>query len=242
MKLTFWGTSHGLPEKGRYCTCTMLEVGDNIYFIDAGAPLADIMVNHDIPYEKVQALFITHAHLDHSAGLPVFIGMQKWFQRDSDTGYYLPDEFLYHGLLPFFTDRPEESNTKIQPHVYQEGVFYDDGVIRVEAIPTLHMSNINRLTYAFKITAEGKALLFTGDLSDMFQDFPKVAAEEEFDAIVCELTHFTIESAIPKLNAAKSRKMIFNHVRDDKVALMNASKDQLHFDYTIVNDRDAIEI
>jgi len=116
------------------------------------------------------------------------------------------------------------------------------GVIRVEAIPTLHMSNINRLTYAFKITAEGKALLFTGDLSDMFQDFPKVAAEEEFDAIVCELTHFTIESAIPKLNAAKSRKMIFNHVRDDKVALMNASKDQLHFDYTIVNDRDAIEI
>ncbi len=242
MKLTFWGTSHGLPEKGRYCSCTMLEVGDNIYFVDAGAPLADIMVNHDIPYEKVKAIFITHAHLDHSAGLPVFISMQKWFKRNCDTGYYLPDDFLYNGLYPFFADRPEESNTKIHPHVYKEGVFYDDGVIRVEAIPTLHMSNINRLTYAFKITAGDQSLIFTGDLSDEFQDFPKVALEEEFDAIVCELTHFTIKSAIPKLNAAKAKKMIFNHVRDDKIALMAESKDKLKFDYIIVNDEDVIEV
>ncbi|MBR5152792.1 MAG: MBL fold metallo-hydrolase [Clostridia bacterium] len=242
MKLTFWGTSHGLPEKGRYCTCTMLEVGDNIYFIDAGAPLADIMVNHDIPYERVKAIFITHAHLDHSSGLPVFIGMQKWFKRDCDTGYYLPDEFLYNGLHPFFTDRPEESNTKIHPHVYQKGVFYDDGVIQVEAIPTQHMSNINRLTYAFKVTAGDKSLIFTGDLSDEFQDFPEVASKENFDAVVCELTHFSIESAIPKLNAAKTKKMIFNHVRDDKIALLKESNDKLNFSYTITNDGDIIEV
>ncbi len=242
MKLTFWGTSHGLPEKGRYCSCTMLEVGDNLYFIDAGAPLADIMVNHDLCYEKVKSIFITHAHLDHSSGLPVFISMQKWFHKTCDTGYYLPDEVLYNGLLPFFTERPEESNTKMQPHIYKEGLFYDDGVIQVEAIPTKHMSNINRLTYAFKITAGDKKILFTGDLSDKFEDFPKVAAEEEFDAIVCELTHFSIESAIPVLNGAKGKKMIFNHVRDDKVALMNESRNQLNFDYTIVNDCDVIEL
>ena len=39
MKITFLGTSHGVPAADRYCSCTMLEVNGAHYFIDAGAPL-----------------------------------------------------------------------------------------------------------------------------------------------------------------------------------------------------------
>ncbi len=242
MKLIFWGTSHGLPEKGRYCSCTMLEVDGNIYFIDAGAPLSDIMVNNDILYEKVKSIFITHAHLDHSAGLPMFMSMEKWFFPNSSTQIYLPDENIYNGLAPILEDAVETTNNKVQLHIYKGGTFYDDGVIKVEAIPTLHMSCINRLTYAFKISTEKNSILFTGDLSDDFRDFPNIAAEEDLDAIVCELTHYDVESAIPKMNLIKAKKMIFNHVRDDKIKIMRNNKEKLNFEYHFANDGDIIII
>ena len=37
MKITFLGTSHGYPEKGRVVSCTMVETGGKIYIIDAGS-------------------------------------------------------------------------------------------------------------------------------------------------------------------------------------------------------------
>ena len=242
MKITFWGTSHGLPEKGRHCSCTMIEINDNIYFIDAGAPLADIMVNNDIPYEKVRAVFITHSHLDHCDGLPQFITMEKWFFKDCGTQFYLPDNVLYNGLKPIVSDRPEMSNNKIKLHIFDEGEFYDDGIIKVEAIKTEHLKNVNLPSFAFNITAGEKSLLFTGDLSDDFQDFPNIAEIKDFDLAVCELTHFSIEKAIPRLNKSKIKKIVFNHVRDDKIELLNRSRDSMIHDYCIASDGYFIKI
>ena len=36
MKITFLDTCHGVPAADRYCSCTMLEAGGSLYFIDAG--------------------------------------------------------------------------------------------------------------------------------------------------------------------------------------------------------------
>ena len=41
MKITFLGTSHGVPEANRKCSCIMIEVGENIYFVDMGMPVVD---------------------------------------------------------------------------------------------------------------------------------------------------------------------------------------------------------
>ena len=39
MKITFLGTSHGVPAADRYCYCVMIESGKSVYFIDGGAPM-----------------------------------------------------------------------------------------------------------------------------------------------------------------------------------------------------------
>ena len=41
MKITFLGSSHGVPEAHRKCSCIMIEVGENIYFVDMGTPTID---------------------------------------------------------------------------------------------------------------------------------------------------------------------------------------------------------
>ena len=38
MKLTFLGTSHGVPEKHRKCTSVLLTVQGKHYIFDAGVP------------------------------------------------------------------------------------------------------------------------------------------------------------------------------------------------------------
>ena len=62
MRITFLGTSHGIPEKDRFCSCTMIEVGENLYFIDAGAPIVDLIIRSGRKVEAAKALFTTHCH------------------------------------------------------------------------------------------------------------------------------------------------------------------------------------
>ena len=45
MKITFLGTSHGIPEADRVLSSAMIEVGDNIYLVDAGAPITEKMIS-----------------------------------------------------------------------------------------------------------------------------------------------------------------------------------------------------
>ena len=60
MKITFLGTSHGVPSPTRYCSATLLEVEDRAYLIDAGAPVADLLIRRGVPFEKLRAVFTTH--------------------------------------------------------------------------------------------------------------------------------------------------------------------------------------
>ena len=62
MKITFLGTSHGVPAADRYCSSTMIDVNGCLYFIDAGAPLIDLLLRRGADLNQVKAVFTTHLH------------------------------------------------------------------------------------------------------------------------------------------------------------------------------------
>ena len=62
---------------------------------------------------------------------------------------------------------------------------------------------------------ENKKILHTGDLSCDFSDFPKVASQEEFDVCLCEATHYKPDTALPLLEKAKFKKLVFIHIADE---------------------------
>lgn len=238
MKAYFLGTCHGVQEKGRYLSCTVLEVNDKLYMIDAGAPFVYLLKNMDIiPKERLEAAFITHMHDDHAMNIYHCVFNVK-------NELYVPEESdveKMEKLVWFFHCEWAYENIKhCEIKSVNDGLFFDDGNIKVTAIPTKHLSRGK--SYAYMIEGEGKRILFSGDLNDSFEDYPKEAAECDFDAIICELTHFSVEAAIPKFNESKTKKIIFNHVRDDKVALLEENKDKMKHDYYVTNDGDIIEI
>ena len=68
MKIQFIGATHEVTG-----SCTLLEVGGKCYMVDCGMEQgADIFENVPIPVNPgiIEAVFLTHAHIDHSGMLP----------------------------------------------------------------------------------------------------------------------------------------------------------------------------
>ena len=47
MRLTFLGSSHGLPEANRKCSCILVEIGENRYLMDMGTDITTTAVLGD---------------------------------------------------------------------------------------------------------------------------------------------------------------------------------------------------
>ena len=69
MKIKFYGSSHGLPERDRFCTSVLIEAGGNHYMVDTGAPIADMLIRDGLRPDVLRAIFLTHLHGDHTCGM-----------------------------------------------------------------------------------------------------------------------------------------------------------------------------
>ena len=68
MKIQFIGAAHEVTG-----SCTLLEVGGRYYLVDCGMEQGvDVFQNVSLPVPAgaIEAVFLTHAHIDHSGMLP----------------------------------------------------------------------------------------------------------------------------------------------------------------------------
>jgi len=206
MRITFLGTSHGVPEPNRACSCTMIEVQGRYYFIDMGMMAQQALVNRGIPMDQVKAMFFTHMHGDHLNGLPGFLDLLTWYYKTPDPVICLPQlecvDTIRAWLKHLSVDMKELEFRKIAP-----GVIYDDGVLKVTAIGTQHCD----LSYAFFLEAEGKNVLFTGDLKHPTVDFPQIGTQKSMDLVVAESAHFPVEAYEAVLKGCDIGRLCINH-------------------------------
>lgn len=214
MRIIFNGTSHGVPEHHRRCASYILAVGGSYYLIDMGTQTIEELRRRGVPIEAVRLAICTHPHGDHTNGIVSFTDLVNWYFRKADPAVLLPDERLLAPLKTWLTvnnnGNPPREDLRIG--VYGAGVAYEDEKLRLTAIPTQHCVN----SFAFLIEAEGKRLLFTGDLKHPTADFPTVAFETELDLIVCELAHFSPDDCVPIFDKTKAKRIIHSHINDSR--------------------------
>ena len=65
MRITFFGTSHGVPEAHRRCSSALITLGSGEnarrYIIDMGLNAIDEMRTRNLPVDSVKAVFIPYA-------------------------------------------------------------------------------------------------------------------------------------------------------------------------------------
>lgn len=208
MKITFIGTSHGVPEPERRCSCTMLEIAGRYYFIDMGTGAVEDLVHRGIKLEDVRGIFITHCHGDHTNGLISFVDLISWFYKNSKPTILMPEQEAIDAMRAWIGANGTKMREDLDIGVVNEGVTYDDGVLKVTAIRTKHC----RTSYAYLLEAEGKRIIFTGDLQNPKVDFPSAAFEDENNLIVVESAHFSPFITEEVLKNAKTKRVIHNHI------------------------------
>ena len=69
-KVTLLGTSSPTPRTERFGPSTLVEAGDQKLLFDAGRGVPIRLGQIKVPLGKIDALFITHYHSDHTSGIP----------------------------------------------------------------------------------------------------------------------------------------------------------------------------
>ena len=243
MRIVFFGSSHGVPEPNRKCSSAMIEVdGEHRYIIDMGTQAIEQLVDRNIPVESVKAIFITHMHGDHTNGLLSFLDLCGWAFKKADPMIYLPGDV--EKTKKAIGDWLACTGSKLKPYEFRqvnEGEIFDDGVIRVTAYRTEHTD----ASFAFLVEAEGKRVLFGGDLryGNHAADFPMETLEKPLDLAICECAHLKATEFVPLFKGnGNLKKLCINHYAARFWGSMIEAREELSKEMEVIFAADGLEI
>ena len=245
MKITFLGTGHGVPSAIRACSSTLLEIGDAHYLIDGGAPVAERLTALGVRFDSVRALFNTHFHSDHILGALQFFALCNWYYKTSDLRIFLPEEAGMNAIKGLInTTGTPVDESRLHFETFGADFTYRDENLSLGVIPTRHMAEKNRPSYAFRIEAEGKRVMFTGDLTKDLSDLPEVLTKEDFDLLVIENAHCPTELLLEKLNTVRASRVAVNHVNKEavKFPMLEAAVGHTPYELIVVKDWDELTV
>lgn len=244
MKITFVGTSHGVPAANRHCSAAMLELGDATYFVDAGAPVASELLRLGRTMQSLRAVFTTHAHGDHTVGVVQLSDLVNWYYTDCAVDFFVTEQAHIDAIKAMIITggTPTIDESRVRFRIPTEGRVYEDEYILVDYIRTKHMP----ISYSILVTevATGKRILFGGDFSGELrgQDIPTVI-REPIEAFVCEMAHFGLGHLRPYLTDCRAGRVYFTHVFPlDKYNDIAGIVGQYPFEVVTPNDGDAYEL
>lgn len=171
--LILLGTGYPRPDANHAASATAIVAGNRWYLVDAGRGATLRIAATDLKYEQLVAVFLTHLHSDHTAGLPDLFDTSWQFGRKSaPLQLYGPrgTERLAHAMTEFFADdidirRKQQdlpaSGATIATQIVREGVVLDDGVCRVTAFAEDHRPVVPAFGYRFD--CGGKSIVVSGD-------------------------------------------------------------------------------
>lgn len=250
MKLTFLGTADVRPRMDANCSSAMLEIGDAIYLLDVGAPVNELLLRLGKNPNLIKGIFITHGHSDHFEGMVPLLSRSFYVYPELCMTVVFPNAMqaetlqscssAFHHGAPF----PSERIRFVIPEENKTSVMYDDGMLRATYIPVSPHEGTPH--FAVLIEAEGKTVLFTGDLSQGLKDndFPSVAFERPMELIVCEYAHVLSEHLDPCIEKCLAKQIYFNHYagwRREELAAVIANP-KYHIPLYVAKDGDVIEI
>lgn len=169
------GTGYPRPDPDHAGPSTAVLFGDRWFVVDAGRGTTMRIAATDLRYANLQAVFLTHLHSDHTAGLPDLFNTSWQFGRKTrPLELFGPPGTakLSKALLDFFgedihlrrdlLEKHPAAGATIRTHIVRDGmVVYDDGQVKVTAFAVDHKPVKHAFGYRFE--AGGRSVVISGD-------------------------------------------------------------------------------
>jgi len=227
--LSFIGTGSGFPSAERFFSSTLVHLGSIHLLVDAGEPCVHLLRDRGNMIGEIDAILITHGHVDHIGGIPAFLQGAMLIERKKPLAIHLPREMisplkawiaaLYLTEIglgfsvswnPWNPDAPAllEGDVSITSHANKHLV--DCYRVLPGADPSKECQS-----YSLDIKAGNFRTLFSGDLASASELLSLVV--NPATVLVSELSHVTIEELVSVLAEADLGTLCLVHLSEDMV-------------------------
>ena len=220
--LKCFGVGDGWPCADRNHSSFLYRFGKTSLLLDCGEGFSSRFKASGLPYDTIDALFISHLHADHFAGL--FMLLQGFWleRRKKSLPVFLPADGVkpIGQMLKAAVLFPELLRFKLTFQALRASKAVLRNGVRVTPFPTSHLERLRR-TYQKKYPQRFAAYCFLieagtiriGHSADLGRpDDLEPLLQKPLDLLVCELAHFRAESLFRYLNGRDIRRIIFVHL------------------------------
>jgi ribonuclease BN (tRNA processing enzyme) len=220
MRITVLGAGDAFCNGGRRQSGYLVEADKTSFLLDCGTTTLLGLKALKIPADNIDFVAISHLHGDHFGGLP-FLFLEYLYERPRDrplrivgpTGTKDRVWALHRAMYRDLAERPMRFSLdfyELQPE--QPQTLYG-----VELLPFLVPHQEKDLSFGYRVTVDGKALLYSGDCG-WNEDL--VRYSQGTDLFICECCYFQSETTFhisyPKVASQSHRfgckRLLLSHI------------------------------
>jgi ribonuclease BN (tRNA processing enzyme) len=252
MKLTLLGTASGMPDIDRNPSAVLVETPGGAYLLDAGEGTARQMVRFGIGSDVIEAVFVSHTHPDHAAGL---VGLLQWMHlagRTKSLSLFFPEGILrrFKSVFPAFHIVSGKWPFKFHCFPISGGIVLEKDEFRIEAVPNSHLApgwtyeeqlKSGRDSYSFCLTeSTDKKVLVTSDVDGL--DHLSACAPMA-NLLISECMHVDLEDILNFSRQNRISRVVLTHIPPGmKIPEPSITERESDLNVQFANDGDTFEV
>lgn len=218
-ELIVLGSASGLPTRRRFASAYALTVAGKLFLIDCGAPVSTLLYRYNLDPLDVRAIFLSHWHIDHVAGLGLFLSQNRLLKRTAPLAIYGPrgtrgkirrllnDSFILSDGLSF----------PLQVTNIEDKESYQEGLLEVTYFKTQHLERSKLKTnfgskavaYGMLLNGPGWRIVYSGDLGS---DEELAVGLCQCDLLIHEMAHVQPETVADFVTASQAPHVLISHI------------------------------
>ncbi|HKQ99362.1 MAG TPA: ribonuclease Z [Pyrinomonadaceae bacterium] len=222
MNLVVLGSGTSVPHPRRASTSHWVETRNGSLLLDVSAPAVHRMAQENLDWVNLDAVWVSHFHLDHVGGLAPFLFATKHAPQTRSRRKPLS---IYggRGLKRLFRAFDEANDYKLTRQPFPVEIFEVSPRSQFEILPGVCAGVFStphtRESLALRLTDEdGASLVYTSDTgyTDALAQF---AANADLFMVECSFrrdkpvrTHLELEDAMRLARRAKARRVLLGHL------------------------------